>query len=165
MNLRTLPCLALALSLAGCALPEVAPTRPAASSVPAPSAAVARNPGPVVLTLGGQGAAQCQFTLFARYPENLEPHTVALRSLVTSSASDFSNEAGMYVELPMLGVDWTEATPAGMLTAITNGKAAEGCAQLSGMVEVNECHSGNCPRYVADEHSEIPLTVRSDATH
>jgi len=161
---RSWPCLALALSLAGCASPEVAPTRPAAASVAAPSAAVARDPGPVVLTLGGQGAAQCRFTLFARYPENLEPHTVAVRSLVTSSASDFSNEAGMYVELPMLGVDWTEATPAGMLTDLTNGSADEGCAQLRGLVEVTECHSGACPQYVADEHSEIPLTVRTSAS-
>lgn len=146
-------------------MPEVAPTRPEASSVPARSTAVARDPGPVVLTLGGQGAARCQFTLFARYPENLEPHTVDLRSRVTSSKTDFSNEAGMYVELPMLGVDWTEATPAGMLTAITNATAEEGCAQLRGMVVLKECHSGACPQYVADEHSEIPLTVRSDAAH
>lgn len=165
MTLRTWPCLALALALTGCAVPEVAPTRPAAPSEPAAAATSARDPGPVVLTLGGQGATQCRFTLFARYPENLEPHTVAVRSLVTSSATDFSNEAGLFVELPMLGVDWTESTPAGMLTAITSGVVDEGCAQLRGMVKLNECHSGNCPRYVADEHSEIPLTVRSDATH
>jgi hypothetical protein len=162
VTLRPLPCLALALALTGCALPEVTPTRPAAPSVPA-AATAARDPGPVVLTLGGQGAAQCRFTLFARYPENLEPHTVDLRSRVTSDTTAFSNEAGLYVELPMLGVDWTEATPAGMLTAITNGSADEGCAQLRGLVEVATCQSGNCPQYVADEHSEIPLTVRSGA--
>lgn len=161
MTLRPWPCLALALALTACAVPDVVPTRPAAPSEPAAAATSARDPGPVVLTLGGQGATQCRFTLFARYPENLEPHTVAVRSLVTSSASNFSNEAGLYVELPMLGVDWTEATPAGMLTAITNGSADEGCAQLRGAVEVTTCQSGNCPQYVADEHSEIPLTVRS----
>ncbi len=165
MTLRSWPCFILALALTGCAVPEVAPTRPAVQPVPAAAATTQRDAGPVVLALGGQGAAQCRFTLFARYPENIAPHTVAVRSLVTSSASDFSNEAGLYVELPMLGVDWTESTPAGMLTAITSGVAEEGCAQLLGMVELNECHSGNCPRYVADEHSEIPLTVWSDATH
>jgi hypothetical protein len=154
VNSRSWPCLALVLLLAGCALPQRVPTGPATST------SVTLDPGPVVLTLGGQGAAQCQFTLFARYPENLVPHTIDLRSRVTSNTTDFSNEAGMYVELPMLGVDWTEATPAGMLTAITNGSAEEGCGQLQGLVVLKDCLGGNCPRYVADEHSAIPLTIQ-----
>ena len=164
MTLRPWPCLALALSLAGCVTTEVAPTSPPAAATAATSTSGAYDPGPVVLTLGGQGASQCKFTLFARYPENLAPHTRSIRSLVTSTATDFSSEGGFFVELPMLGVDWTEMTPAGVLTALTDGSAAEACARLRGVVEVAECYQGDCPEYVADPHSEIDLTVKASSS-
>jgi hypothetical protein len=51
-----------------------------------------------------------------------------------------------------------------MLTINTTRQAGQLAAQLRGLVEVTECHSGACPQYVADEHSEIPLTVRTSAS-
>jgi hypothetical protein len=159
MSHRILVPLLFAVALAGCAVPDLGMQQPSQGPAAAPSAGGPYDPGPVVLTLDGYPGPNCDFNLFARYPENLVPHTVELKVEVRSTVTSFSNHGGFYVELPMLGVDWTESTPAGILTRLSNGRSDEPCEQLVGTVEIVNCYQGDCPSYVADEYSAISLTV------
>lgn len=160
MSHRLLVTLLLAVALAGCAVPDFGIQKPSQEPAAASSAGGAPyDPGPVVLSLDGYPGPTCEFTLFAHYPENLVPHTVELKVEVKSTVGGFSTRAGFYVELPMLGVDWTEATPAGILTRLSNDRSDEPCEQLVGTVEIVNCYQGDCPSYVVDEYSAISLTV------
>ena len=158
---RILLPIVLAIALSGCAVPDFGTQQTSREAATPPSAGgPPYDPGPVVLLLDGYPGPSCSFNLFARYPENLTPHTVALKVEVKSRVTNYSTRAGFYAELPMLGVDWTESTPSGLLTSLSNDRADEPCEQLSGMVAITECHRGACPSYVADEYSAISLTVQ-----
>lgn len=160
MSHRILVPLLFAVALAGCAVPDFGMQKPSQGAAAAPSAGgPPYDPGPVVLTLDGYLGPTCDFTLYARYPENLAPHTVELKVEVRSTVRKFSANSGFYAELPMLGVDWTEWTPAGILTRLSNDRSDEPCEQLVGTVEIVNCYQGDCPSYVADEYSAISLTV------
>ena len=130
------------------------------AGTPTPTTSAAPVDAPVVLTVGGYGGTRCDFTLYARYPEGIAQHTVPIEFALKSLDSNFTHDSGLYVELPMTGVDWTERTPAGLLTAITGGSAEESCERLKAEVAVGACYKGNCPRYEVDANSAVAVALR-----
>lgn len=153
MQMRTLPLAALFVLLAACS------TGGDPVATPTPRASVPATDG-VVLTLDGAPGAECHFVLNAHYPENLALHTLPIEFMLRAADGSVAHESGFYVELPMVGVDWTERTDTGLRTALVDGRAEAPCDSLRGSVALGDCHQGACPRYGVAAHSDIALELR-----
>lgn len=115
--------------------------------------------GPVVLLLDGKNGPKCEFNLQALYPVDIEPHSIELRAVYSDTVSRASADLFEGIQqLPLVDVPWTQVTPDGAMTKVTNWEADGLCSQSRLTVTIKKCWQGNCPDYVAGD-SRIPMRL------